>query len=145
MKTLKQHALILLTTLIITSCNVAPEPIAYGDDGCHFCKMTIVDKIHAAEIVTKKGKVYKFDATECMVNFIAEFDASQVELFLSNDYTKPEALIDATKATFLISKNVPSPMGAFLSAFENKADAEAVQKEKGGDLYTWETLLTKLK
>lgn len=145
MKTLKQHALILLTTLIITSCNVAPEPIAYGDDGCHFCKMTIVDKIHAAEIVTKKGKVYKFDATECMVNFIAEFDASQVELFLSNDYTKPEALIDATKATFLISKNVPSPMGAFLSAFENKADAEAVQKEKGGDLYTWKTLLTKLK
>ena len=145
MKTLKQHALILLTTLIITSCNVAPEPIAYGDDGCHFCKMTIVDKIHAAEIVTKKGKVYKFDATECMVNFIEEFDASQVELFLSNDYTKPEALIDATKATFLISKNVPSPMGAFLSAFENKADAEAVQKEKGGDLYTWETLLIKLK
>jgi copper chaperone NosL len=144
MKTLKQHALILLTTLIITSCNVTPEPIAYGDDGCHFCKMTIVDKIHAAEIVTKKGKVYKFDATECMVNFIEEFDASQVELFLSNDYTKPEALIDATKATFLISKNVPSPMGAFLSAFENKADAEAVQKEKGGDLYTWETLLTKL-
>jgi copper chaperone NosL len=31
--------------------------------------MTIVDKVHAAEIVTKKGKVCKFDATECMINY----------------------------------------------------------------------------
>jgi len=143
MKTLKQLTLILLTSLVITSCNIKPEPILYGEDGCHFCKMTIVDKIHAAEMVTKKGKVYKFDATECMIHFMDEFDTSQVELYLSNDYTKPEVLIDATQATFLISKNVPSPMGAFLSAFENKADAEAVLKEKGGDLYTWETLLAK--
>ncbi|GAA4939308.1 hypothetical protein GCM10023314_09990 [Algibacter agarivorans] len=107
--------------------------------------MTIVDKIHAAEIVTKKGKVYKFDATECMVNFLKEFDTSEIALFLSNNYTEPEALIDATKATFLISENIPSPMGAFLSAFKNKVDAEKTQAEKGGKLYTWEELLAHLK
>lgn len=144
MQTLKHYSIIALL-LILSSCNVGPEPINYGSDGCHFCKMTIVDKVHAAEVVTKKGKVYKFDATECMVNFMNDFDTSEIKLYLSNNYTEPEALIDATKATFLISKNIPSPMGAFLSAFKNKADAEKFQAEKGGDLYNWDTLLAKFK
>ncbi|WP_452220509.1 nitrous oxide reductase accessory protein NosL [Lacinutrix salivirga] len=144
MQTLKHYSIFALLLFFI-SCNVAPEPINYGSDGCHFCKMTIVDKVHAAEIVTNKGKVYKFDATECMINFMKEFDTSEIKLYLSNNYTEPEALIDATKATFLISKNIPSPMGAFLSAFKNKADAEKFQAEQGGDLYTWETLLAKFK
>ena len=106
--------------------------------------MTIVDKVHAAEIVTKKGKVYKFDATECMVNFMDDFDTNEIELYLSNNYTEAESLIDATQATFLISENIPSPMGAFLSAFKNKADAKKMQADKGGELYTWNELLAHL-
>lgn len=144
MKTLKHYIFISLL-LLVFSCNVSPKPIDYGSDGCHFCKMTIVDKVHAAEIVTKKGKAYMFDATECMINFRKDFDTSEIELYLSNNYTEPEALIDATEATFLISKNIPSPMGAFLSAFKNEANAKEFQAEKGGDLYTWEELLAKFK
>jgi copper chaperone NosL len=105
--------------------------------------MTIVDKVHAAEIVTTKGKVYKFDATECMINFMDEFETSNIELFLSNNYSTPEELIDSKEATFLISENVPSPMGAFLSAFKNKEDAVKLKDEKGGEIYTWEELLKK--
>ena len=144
MKILK-HYVLLSFLIVLYNCNVSPKPIDYGNDGCHFCKMTIVDKVHAAEIVTNKGKVYKFDATECMINFMDEFDTSEIALYLSNNYTEPEELIDATKATFLISKNVPSPMGAYLSAFKNKADAEKVLNEKGGDLYTLESLLERLR
>ncbi len=136
----KQIVLIALI-LVLSACNSKPVAIEYGVDGCHFCKMTIVDKVHAAEVVTQKGKVYKFDATECMINFMDEFDTSTIKLYLSNNYTEPEALIDATTATFLISKNVPSPMGAFLSAFKNIDDAVKVQTAKGGTIYTWEELL----
>jgi len=143
MQTLK-HYLSIALLLLFFSCNVSPQPIDYGNDGCHFCKMTIVDKVHAAEIVTKKGKIYKFDATECMINFMKEFGNSEIALYLSNNYTKPEELIDATKATFLISENIPSPMGAFLSAFENIADAEKIQTKKSGILYTWQELLKHL-
>lgn len=114
-------------------------------DGCHYCKMTIVDKIHAAEIVTKKGKVYTFDSAECMVHFLKEFDSSEVKLYLSNYFSEPEKLIDATKATFLISQNIPSPMGAFLTAFNNKNEAIKIQSEKGGTLYNWEELTLYLK
>ncbi|MBU2922546.1 nitrous oxide reductase accessory protein NosL [Winogradskyella psychrotolerans] len=144
MQTLKHYSSLVLLLLFL-SCNVGPKPINYGSDSCQFCTMTIVDKVHAAEIVTQKGKVYKFDATECMINFIKDFDATEIQLYLSNNYTEPEVLIDATKATFLISEQIPSPMGAFLSAFKNKSDAEKFQADKGGQLYTWETLLAKFK
>lgn len=126
-------------------CNVSPQAIDYGNDGCYYCKMTIVDKIHAAEIVTNKGKVYKFDAAECMLHFMEDFDESQIKLYLTNSFTEPETLIDATKATYIISKNIPSPMGAYLSAFKNEADAKKIQSEKGGELYTWQSLLVKFK
>ncbi|MEZ4796484.1 MAG: nitrous oxide reductase accessory protein NosL [Flavobacteriaceae bacterium] len=145
MQTLKHHSLVALLLLLL-GCNVSPQAIDYGNDGCHFCKMTIVDKVHGAEIVTNKGKVYKFDASECMINFLYEFeDSSEIRLYLTNHYTEPGVLIDATKATFLISENVPSPMGAFLTAIKNKTEAEKIQSEKGGSLYSWEELLVHLK
>jgi copper chaperone NosL len=140
MQTLKHYSIFALL-LVLIGCNASPKAIDYGNDGCHFCKMTIVDKVHAAEVVTKKGKVYKFDATECMINFMKEFDKTQIKLYLSNNYLEPEVLIDATKATFLISKNIPSPMGAFLSAFKTKSDAEKIQTQKEGTLYSWDSLL----
>lgn len=144
MQTLKHYSIIALL-LFIFSCNVSPKPINYGNDGCHFCKMTIVDKVHAAEIVTNKGKVYKYDATECMVNAMTEFNSSEIAMYLSNNYTEPEALIDATKATFLISENIPSPMGAFITAFKNRDDAQKTLSEKSGKLYSWDELLEYLK
>lgn len=144
MKTLK-HYVIYTMLLLLFSCNVSPQAIDYGNDGCHYCKMTIVDKLHAAEIVTAKGKAYKFDATECMINFLDEFDTSSIQLYLANNYNKPGELIDATQATFLISENIPSPMGAFLSAFKNKEDAIKIQTQKSGDIYTWEELLDHFK
>ena len=143
-KTLKYFSIFTLLSFLY-NCNVAPQAIVYGNDGCHYCMMTIVDKVHAAEIVTKKGKVYKFDASECMVNSLKDFDSSEIKFYLSNDYNEPEALIDARKSTFLISMNIPSPMGAFLSAFKTQSEAEKVQSEKGGELYTWDELLSHLK
>lgn len=140
----KKLIVFLIVTMVLIACSTKPKAIEYGVDGCHFCRMTIVDKLHAAEIVTKKGKVYMFDATECMVNFIKEFDTSKIELYLSNNYNEPGALIDATQATFLISENIPSPMGAFLSAFKNKTEALKMQSKKGGELYSWGELISHL-
>jgi len=144
MQTLKHYSIIVLLFLFC-GCNVSPQAIDYGNDACHYCKMTIVDKLHAAEIVTLKGKIYTFDATECMIHFLKEFDTTKVKLYLTTNYSKPEELIDATKASYLISQNIPSPMGAFISGFKNKEDAIKMQSKKDGDLYTWENLLAHLK
>jgi len=143
-KTLKKITA-LLALIVLLGCGSGPQPIVYGQDGCHFCRMTIVDKLHAAEIVTTKGKVYKFDATECMVNHLKTIDQSTIKHFLSNNYLEAEMLIDATNASFLISENIPSPMGEYLSAFANKTDAESIKNQKGGTIYNWKALLQHLK
>lgn len=132
-------------SLLLMGCSIKPDPIAYGTDGCHFCSMTIVDRQHAAEIVTKKGKPFKFDAIECMVNHLKDIDKASVELFLVNDFQVPGELLDATKATYLISKEIPSPMGEYLSAFSTKEEAEHIETENKGKLYSWNELLTKFK
>ena len=136
---------ILFMGLLVMGCSIGPEPIAYGSDGCHFCSMTIVDRQHAAQIVTEKGKAFKFDAVECMVNHLKDIDISSVKLFFVNDYQAPGELIDAKKATFLISKDIPSPMGEYLSAFQSRNNAENIEVENNGKLYSWEALLTKFK
>ncbi|MEX0315356.1 MAG: nitrous oxide reductase accessory protein NosL [Allomuricauda sp.] len=134
---------ILLIT-VLSSCNAKPQPIVYGTDGCHFCRMTIVDQQHAAQIVTKKGKAFKFDAIECMVNHLKEVDSNTVAIYLCNSYTEPGKLMDAANATFLISEGIPSPMGEFLTAFDSAAEAEMEKDRHGGNLFTWEELLIEL-
>lgn len=102
--------------------------------------MNIVDKIHAAQVVTTKGKVFNFDAIECMLNYSLKSEHDDIALYLTNEVPNPEKLIDATKATYLKSPGLPSPMGANLSAFKNEEDASLKFKELGGQLYNWEEI-----
>ena len=104
--------------------------------------MTVVDQQHAAEAVTSKGKIYMFDAIECMVHFLAENEKQAFAYTLVNDYTQPGILFPADECTFLISKGIPSPMGAFLSAFHDGDTARDMLTSKGGDLYDWNALQT---
>jgi copper chaperone NosL len=135
----------LLTALwliaLLSACKPEAKPIEYGSDVCEFCKMTIVDKQHAAELVTSKGKVFKFDAIECMVDYRRQNTDAEYALILVNDYLDPGSLIDAGMSTFLISQAIPSPMGAYLSAFKETDAAAKIQAEKGGTLYNWDELI----
>ncbi len=140
MKNRMKISLLALLVVLAVSCNTEPQAIDYGNDGCHFCKMTIVDKIHGAEFVTEKGKVYKFDATECMLNYTQDTPNSDTGVYYTNYYESPTELIPSSEATYLISKELPSPMGANLTAFKEKSTAEKIQSDLGGNLYNWEEL-----
>ncbi len=142
---ISRYFFLIMALFAMVSCEVGPKPINYGSDGCHFCSMTIVDKQHAAEVVTKKGKAFKFDAVECMMNHLKDVDTTTIGLFLVNDFQAPGELIDAKEATFLISRNIPSPMGEYLSAFHSKEGAESVKAENEGKLYTWDELKSRFK
>ncbi|WP_117883126.1 nitrous oxide reductase accessory protein NosL [Aureibaculum luteum] len=137
---MKKLYFLLSLSLILVSCSIEPSKIEYGKDACNFCKMTIVDKTHAAQIVTKKGKSFKYDAIECMLNDMEDKDKSKLELFLVTDYLNPTTLIDANSATFLISPAIKSPMGANLSAFKNKEDVEKLVKTDVDKSYNWQEL-----
>jgi len=137
---MKHTSLLFLFLLLLGACKIEPEPIAYGSDVCHYCSMTIVDKQHAAEYVTDKGKAFKFDAIECMMNDLKETGTGEISLFLVNGFDAPARLIDATGATYLISEDIPSPMGENLSAFQSEGTAKSVQSEQQGEILTWQDL-----
>ena len=138
------HKLTLAISIIfiafLTSCSVEPEPISYGDDQCDFCKMGVVDKAHSAQYTTSKGKQFKFDAIECLIREIdaPEIEESDLAFILVADYSNPGEMIDASTATYIISKAIKSPMGAYLSAFSNADDAKTTVAESGGEVYDWE-------
>lgn len=135
---------LLLISLFFCSCSPEPVPISYGNDMCHFCKMNIVDPQHGAELVTSKGKVFTFDAIECMVNYRKENKNTKFAFELVNDFSNPKVLVDASTCYYLISKGLPSPMGANLTAFGNKAAAKKMLDLKKGQIYNWTELQDQL-
>ena len=130
----------LLVLNLFYSCSIEPSKIEYGKDACHYCKMTIVEETHAAQIVTEKGKPYKYDAIECLLNDFENREEKDIALFLVTDYETPKKLIDAKTATYLISKNIKSPMGANLTAFTQKENAEKYASNGTDKIFNWEEL-----
>ncbi|MEZ4905535.1 MAG: nitrous oxide reductase accessory protein NosL [Spirosomataceae bacterium] len=117
-----------------------PAPINYGKDACEFCKMMIMDKKYAAEIVTDKGKAYKFDDLSCMVKYmkVNKLNEANFSFFVVNDYSKPGELIDVKTATFLGSKDLRSPMRGDVAAFADKSVAEATKSRfSDAKILTW--------
>ena len=130
---------LLASMLWVIACGTDPQPINFGSDACSFCQMTIVDRQHAAQIVTQKGKAYKYDAIECMLRDYQNWNRPNVAHFLVSDYAEPGTLTDARGAYYLITENIPSPMGAFLTAFSSK-EARRVHLDSSGVVLEWEGL-----
>jgi copper chaperone NosL len=135
--------LLLGLSFTLLACEIKPAEINYGADGCSFCTMTIVDNQHAAQLVSDKGKVFKYDAIECMLNDLKARSENEIGMLLVNDYNTPGELVNALEATYLISESIPSPMGAFLSAGVDSGQMASLKEVGGGDLYTWTSLKKK--
>jgi copper chaperone NosL len=131
----------------LLSCKVEPEPIQYGKDGCSHCRMTLVDKKFGAELVTSKGKIYKFDDVNCMLSLYNsnEFTHEDFTYILVVDFQQPGKLIDARDAFYLKSSAINSPMASQVAAFEKKESMEAVQKQNEGIYMVWGELVTQFK
>lgn len=134
---MKKLLLLLSLIGIMGACTPSAAPISFGEDLCSHCRMTIVDEHFAAETVSQKGKVFKFDAIECMLDFLKNRQSDPMALTLVRDYENPKDWQDAAQCQYLISTEVPSPMGAGLSAWLSGPKAEAMQAQKGGEVYDW--------
>jgi copper chaperone NosL len=138
--------LLILATLLI-SCSTEPEPLQYGTDICHFCKMTLMDKKFGAELVTKKGKIYKFDDLNCFLNFYNSGNEPEENFKhkLVVDFSAPAKLIDATNAFYIKSSEIRSPMDGRVAAFETKASMDKFKKEWNGIYLAWGEVVTQYK
>ena len=131
---------VLFLTLI--SCSNQPEPISYGEDECEFCKMMIMDKRYGAELVTDKGKIYKFDSIECLVGHIdnKNLDKSDYSSVWVGNYSNPGNLVDAQKAIYLKNDEIRSPMGLNVLAVENQDQYNSIFSQNGGMQLDWNNL-----
>ncbi len=137
----------LLPLLFFISCTTKPEPFQQGKDVCSFCKMDISDMRYGGELITKKGRVHKFDDLHCMTAFLrsGSVDEKTVAQFLVINFQKPNTFLDAGKASFVVSPGLKSPMGGNAAGFETKEAAVAFAKDKGAEILGWQLLPDKLK
>jgi copper chaperone NosL len=141
-QTLNGIAAMLAMAVFMACTSSEPEAIAYGKDGCHDCKMTLVDQTFGTELITKKGKVFKFDDLNCLLNFTnrADFDKTSIRQIYVVDYAQPAKLIKADQAFFLKSDKIRSPMGSGIAAFEQKEACLKAQQSLGGVCQTWQNV-----
>lgn len=134
----------ILLASCLFSCELKPEPLRIGQDACYACKMKLTDQMFGAEIVTKKGKVYKFDDIGCMLSFnkSGEAPGDNVAYRLVIDFARPEKFIQAQEAFYVQSDIIKSPMGSGLAAFSNLAQLENHNKEWKGVIRNWGELVT---
>jgi copper chaperone NosL len=134
-----KYITILFAALLLASCSPKPEPIDYGNDICDFCKMNITDNKYAAELVTSKGKVYKFDSIECLFQFKdLEFKSDdEIHSELVNDFSNPGELIDLKKAFFLKSDVFRSPMGMNVLSVSSEEKLNEIKSQHGGEVLTY--------
>lgn len=149
-KLLRGFSSLVIFLLLITfsACsNNKPVPIIIGHDSCAWCRMEIVDMRYACELITTKGKVYKFDAIECMT----AFDLANQKMTTMNaklwvhDFLHPNEWLPAKSAVFMRSDSIHSPMGLNLITVKNDEEMQVIKSKLGGWQIGWLDLLAYVK
>jgi len=133
----------ILLLLLFSSCTTRPEPIVIGVDQCVHCKMSIVDKKYAAEIITSKGKIIKFDDIICMKNYIQINDdlAKKEANYLVSDYNNPNQLIPIESADFYKSEKFQTPMGGHIISVLKKSALPTLISEEQIKKIAWNDIV----
>lgn len=128
--TILKNLVIILCLLLLSQCATKPQSIVLGEDACAHCKMTLVDPHFGAELITAKGKVYKFDDINCMLLFANHLRTDQeIGSMLVVDYSLSRPFVPAEQAFYFKSDAIRSPMVSHLAAFPDKAAAEPFRGE----------------
>ena len=127
----------------LSSCTTAPEPIKSGVDHCHYCKMTISDVRFGAELITKKGKIFKFDEAGCLLRFIKteEITPEKIKNIYLTDFSGTHQLINVDNVFLLKADEFRSPMGGNIAAFNNKDSLIILQQRFNGVTLHWNELI----
>jgi copper chaperone NosL len=119
-----------------------PAAIAFGQEACAHCHMTIIDPRFAAELVTRTGKVYAFDDAGCLAAFAVSgpVGPERVHSAFVTDFRHPGTLIPVQDALFVRTDSVRTPMASNLLAVP-RAAGDSLQAALGGTLLDWSQVL----
>ncbi|MDP4252862.1 MAG: nitrous oxide reductase accessory protein NosL [Bacteroidota bacterium] len=132
----------LLVSTAIMSCSTGPNPIRYGQDDCDYCKMGISDRRFGFEILTQKGKAYKFDDMHCLLSFIQSNRVAKSEIaeFYFADFSGNGKWIRAADSYLLQSPALHSPMNGNVAAFASPDSLTKYRNELQGQQVLWKDL-----
>jgi len=135
-----------LMTFFLVSCSAQPESFKYGTDVCYTCKMGVVDIKFGNEIITKKGKVFKFDDIGCMIRYLksASIEQKDIAQTVVINYEKKDEFLDVSKASFVVSEELRSPMNFNTAAFTNIEEATKFLAGKSGKILNWNEIYTRI-
>ncbi len=129
-----------IAALGVACSTSGPADIAYGQDECDYCKMTIADKRFGSEFISNKGKVYKFDSIECLAAFQITGGAAlpSPKTMWVTDFSHPGTFLSIDQAALIASARQKSPMGVGLLAVGSEREAKRLIEAVGGDLVSWQ-------
>ena len=130
---------VFLIILTLSSCGSDPDPIDYGKDECEFCRMLITDNKYGAELITDKGKIYKFDSMECLVEFslVKNTLGDTNNKLLVTDFYNTGKFINCRESSYVKNDKFRSPMGLNVTAFNGEEQAQMFISENGGEKINW--------
>lgn len=131
---------VILMAILVISCEPTVQTINYGQDGCSYCRMTIVEEHYGSELLTTKGKAHKFDSIECLAAFVIKDQVSTENIhgMYFTDFEDAGNLYPLQEMIFVQAKKLKSPMGLNLSAFRTQKTADDVALLYFGETMTWE-------
>lgn len=141
---MKKLIYLFIIAFLVYCSQKAPIEIQSGQEECIHCKMKIVDLKFNAQLQTSKGKIHHFDSIECLIDWLEQNKNIEIKNAWVKDYLTGE-WIEYQKAYYLASKNLPSPMGAFLSGYKSKEEVEKIKQEKEGQILQYNDLVNYLK
>jgi copper chaperone NosL len=105
-----------------------------------------MDPKFGGEIITQKGKIYKFDDSHCMIHFlknngVKKTDVAQTVVI---DHSNQKNFLDVKSAYFVVSDQFKSPMNGNAACFSSKEIAEQKAKETNGLVKNWDQLYQSL-
>ena len=122
--------LVASSMIVLAACSESmPQEIAVGKDQCANCKMTISEPKYATQLITEKGRLYKFDDISCMNDYeVSNTESTGNAKTYVADFHSGE-FIEKTTATFIKGGDIKSPMGGNTQAYKDKAAAEKAATE----------------
>ena len=113
----------------VFGCTSGPKDVRYGLERCAHCMMVIDDDRFVAQLVTSKGKVFSFDAVECLARY--NTDDSQHSRWVWSRLDGG-AWKRAEESRYVHNESVRSPMGGNVVLIDNTDATEQV--------LTWEEM-----
>jgi copper chaperone NosL len=132
--------MMILITVIFSSCNTNPEKIVVGSDHCYSCKMRIIDAQFGAEIITPKGRIFKFDDAICLKAFLKEINATDNYRIYLVAYAGANELIEVKNAVILQSSLLRGPMGGDIAVFQYRGSIPS-ELRLNGKIIEWNEFL----